>query len=126
MTGRQHDLGVLTEATSRVLHMSMLAMMRYIEPSIGFLCFLWVTIAAPLAGSGLRTWQAKIEALLGLSGMSFFGLILYLRWSARTNFFSGKGFLAGMVFGLFVSLWLEGSWNVFKKFAKKSQDHIGE
>ena len=104
----------------------MLEMMRYIEPSIGFLCSLWVAIAAPLAGSGLRTWQSKIEVLLGLSGMSFFGLVLYLRWSSRTNFFSEKGFLAGMAFGLFVSLWLEGSWNLFKKFAKKSQDRSGE
>src|SRR5436309_2533108 len=96
--------------------------MRYLEPSIGLLCFLWLTIGALLAGRGFRKWQPKAEALMGLSGMSFCGLILFLRWSPQTTaFYLEKGFLAGMTIGIFVTLWLEGSWNVLKKFGKRGQ-----
>ena len=59
---------------------------------------------------------------MGLCGMSFCGLVLCLRWSSQTNqHFVEKGTLAGMTFGIFVTLWLEGSWNVLKKLRKRDQ-----
>jgi hypothetical protein len=94
--------------------------MRYLEPSIGLLCFLWITIGALLAGRGTRNWQLKAQALMGLSGMSFFGLVLYVRWSPRGNvFYTGRGLLGGIVLGIFVTLFLEGSWNPLKRYRKK-------
>jgi hypothetical protein len=93
--------------------------MRYILPSVGLISFLWLTIGALLAGRDLRTWQVKAEALMGLCGMSFCGLVLCLRWSSQSNqLYMEKGTLAGMTFGIFVTLWLEGSWNLLKKFRK--------
>lgn len=90
--------------------------MRFIAPSIGLLCFLWSMIATALKSRSLRNWQLKAEALMGLSGMSFCGLILYLRLFPQINAHNlEKGLLAGMTFGVFVTLWLEGSWNLLKK-----------
>jgi len=52
--------------------------------------------------------------------MSFCGLILYLRWSTQINAHNlEKGLLAGVTFGVFATLWLEGSWNPVKKFRKQ-------
>jgi hypothetical protein len=100
--------------------------MRYLEPLIGFLAFLWLSIGSLLAGRRLRDWQQKAQTLLGLTGMSFFGLILYgvvhteeVRNSLHAHAFNlFKTFLAGMSIGIFVTLWLEGSLNVFKKATK--------
>jgi len=98
--------------------------MRFLEPLIGFLAFLWLLIGSLLAGRYLRDWQHKAQSLLGLSGMAFFGLILYgvvrteeARYYARLFSFS-KTFLAGISIGIFVTLWLEGSFNVFKRGTK--------
>jgi len=64
---------------------------------------------------------------MGLSGMSFCGLTLYLRWSSQTNaHYSEKGLLAGVTFGIFVTLWLEGSWNVFEIVKRKFRDGRNE
>jgi hypothetical protein len=51
--------------------------MRYIEPLIGLLAFLWFSIGSLLAGRNLRDWRHKAQTLLGLSGRSLFGLMLY-------------------------------------------------
>jgi hypothetical protein len=100
--------------------------MRYFVPAIGLLCFMWLTIGALLAGRGVRTWQLKAEALMGLSGMAFCGLILYLRWSPQSNaHYIEKGLLAGVTFGIFIALWLEGSWNLVKRFGKSGKPRIG-
>jgi hypothetical protein len=97
--------------------------MRYLEPSIGFLCFLWLTVAAMWAAKRFRTWQAKAESLMGLSGMSFFGLVTYGRWTSRPahEFLGEEGLLAGIIIGIFVILWLEGSWNLLKRFRSRHE-----
>ena len=60
--------------------------------------------------------------LMGLSGMAFCGLILYLRWSLQSNgHYLEEGALAGVTFGIFVALWLEGSWNLLKRFGKSGK-----
>jgi hypothetical protein len=100
--------------------------MWYLEPLIGLLCFLWLMIGALLASRGSPNWQPKGEAFLGLSGTLFCGLVLYLRLSSRANaFYIEKGFLAGMTIGIFVTLWLEGSWNLLKKLGKRRQPDAG-
>jgi hypothetical protein len=87
--------------------------MRYLEPLVGFLAFLWLSIGSLLSARGIRDWQQKAQILLGLSGMSLFGLILYERYSLSTHaFYSLKALLAGIAIGIFVTLWLEGSLNV--------------
>lgn len=92
--------------------------MRYVEPLVGFLAFLWVSIGSLLANRRLRDWRHKAQMLLGLAGMSLFGLILYteqIRYSAPVHgFYFAKGTLAGMSIGIFATLWLEGSLNPFK------------
>jgi hypothetical protein len=101
--------------------------MRYLGPVIALLCFLWYTIGALLEGRGLRNWQTKAEVLEGLSGMSFCGLVIY-RWSSRMSIlkFAGlEGFLVGITLGIFVTLWLEGSANILKKYWKRGQPGAG-
>jgi hypothetical protein len=94
--------------------------MRYIEPLIGFLAFLWLLTASVVADRSLREWQHKAEALLGLSGMALFGLILYEAvYVGEVRhprvFIWCKALLGGISIGIFVTLWMEGSLNVFKK-----------
>lgn len=100
---------------------------RYLEPLIGFLCFLWLTVAAMWAAKRFRTWQAKAESLMGLSGMSFCGLVAYRRWTSRPahEFLREEGLLVGIIVGIFVILWLEGSWNLLKRFGKRSRHEHG-
>jgi hypothetical protein len=101
--------------------------MRYFEPLIGILACLWFFVASLLAGRSHRDWQHKAQALLGLFGILLFGLMLYeevhtgsvrylrlLSWS--------KAFLAGLLLGMFVTLWLEGSLNLVNEFRRRSRD----
>jgi hypothetical protein len=102
--------------------------MRYLEPLIGFLAFLWFLIACLLQGRGLRDWQHRAQALLGLSGMSLFGLILYGMVHAEQSTYSfraPKMLLGGIAIGIFVTLWLEGSMNILKKAGKRGQSASG-
>jgi hypothetical protein len=95
----------------------MLNALRYLVPLIGVLCFLWFSTASLYPKGSFR----KAEMLFGLCGMAYFGSILYgvsrshdprafvpheLRW-VRT-------LLAGVTFGIFVTLVLEGSFRPFK------------
>ena len=94
--------------------------LQYIGPAIGLLAFVWFAVGSLFSGRSLRDWQQKAQMLLGLSGMSFFGLLLYevaqLRSSALTHALHlARIFLGGMAFGIFVTLCLEGSLNVFKR-----------
>lgn len=79
----------------------------------------WFSVGSLFSGRNLRDWQQKAQMLLGLSGMSFFGLLLYevaqLRSSALTHALHlARIFCGGMALGIFVTLCLEGSINVFK------------
>src|SRR5260370_30867344 len=99
--------------------------MRYLEPLVGFLAFLWFSIAALLAGRGLRDWQQKAQILLGLSGMSLFGLILYGQYSLGPHaFYFLKALLGGIVIGIFVTLWLEGSLNILTGLNKRIKPSV--
>jgi len=83
--------------------------MRYIEPIIGILAFLWVLLAAILP-KGRRSWQQSAEIVMALAGMALFGLVLYGRFAGSVRLFVFvKGLLAGISIGVFVTLWLEGS-----------------
>ena len=96
--------------------------MRYLEPVIGCLAFLWFLIGSLLAGRGRRDWQRKAEALLGLCGMSFFGVILYEELHPHSPLARilqlFRHYLTGIAIGIVITLWLEGSFNVFKKATK--------
>lgn len=97
--------------------------MQYLALLIGLLALLWFSIGALFSGRSLRDWQQKAQLLFGISGMSFFGLFLYamarseeLRSSALSHALHlARIFFGGMSTGIFVTLWLEGSANVFKK-----------
>ena len=101
----------------------MLNALRYLEPLIGLLCFLWFSLASLylyLKGS-IRERQRKAEMLLGLCGMSFCGLRLY--GVARGNLHDlrlARVFLAGATIGIFVTLVFQGSFNPFKNRGGKS------
>jgi len=93
--------------------------MRYLEPLIGFLACLWFLMGTLLEGKSLRVWQQKAQALLGLSGILFFGFLLYdasqeghVRYLRLFSW--SKAFLAGVSIGIFITLWLEGSLNLLK------------
>lgn len=90
------------------------------EVLIGFLAFLWYSIGSLLADRGHRDWRRKAETLLGVSGMSLFGLILYteeVRHSLPAHgFYVVKGSLAGISIGIFITLWLEGSLNLIRRW----------
>lgn len=93
--------------------------MRYIEPLLGVLAFLWFFLGSLLARNRLRDWRHTSQVLLGLSGMSLFGLMLYeAAHTAELRHVRiivwAKAFLAGISIGIFVTLWLEGSLNLFK------------
>lgn len=93
--------------------------MRHLAPWIGLLAFLLASIG--LLSAGLRDWRHKAQILLGLCGTSAFGLDLYDRalrrqvgYRLRNYALSDLKFmLAGILVGIFVTLWLEGSLNVF-------------
>lgn len=101
--------------------------MRDLAPWIMLLAFLTVSIGSLLAG--LKGWHNKAQILLGLCGASAFGLDLYDRALRRQvgyplhNYALSdlKFMLAGILVGIFVTLWLEGSLNVFT-FLKERQN----
>ena len=97
--------------------------MQYLEPVIGFLAFLGLLIGSLLAGRFRRKWQCRAEACLALSGMSFFGLILYelVHTEVRYSFRIPKALLGGIAIGICLSLWLEGSYNVVRRLREKGQ-----
>ncbi len=77
--------------------------MRYIEPIIGILAFLWVLLAAILP-KGRRSWQQSAEIVMALAGMALFGLVLYGRFAGSVRLFVFvKGLLAGISIGVFVT-----------------------
>ena len=97
--------------------------MRYLEPLIGFLASLWFLIASLLAARSRRGWQQKAEILLGISGISGFGLILYGQYSLRTHaLYSLKALLGGISIGIFVTLWLEGSLNLLTRLKSRAHE----
>ena len=100
----------------------MLNTLRYLLPLIGVLCFLWISLASLYPKGSLRKeWQHKAEMLLGLCGMAFLGLRLY--GVARHNLHDLRfirGSLAGLTLGIFVTLFLEGSFRPFKSWGGKS------
>lgn len=94
----------------------MLNALRYLVPLVGVLGFLGLSMASLYPKPRLREWQHKAEMLLGLFGMAFFGLFLY--GVARRNLHYWRftrGFLGGVVVGIFVTLLLEGSFRPFKR-----------
>ena len=96
----------------------MLNALRYLVPLMGVLGGLWLSIASLYPRWSLREWQRKAEMLLGLSGMAFFGLLLY--GTARSQeprpslliheLRLLRELLAGVFLGIFVTLFLEGSF----------------
>lgn len=99
--------------------------MRYLEPLVGILCSVLFLIGALVGGRG---WQRRAEVLLGLSGMSMFGLILYGVVDTEVHYFPWslvKQLLAGVSIGIFVTLWLEGSANVFKRCRRRRNPRNG-
>ena len=94
--------------------------MRYIEPLLGFLAFLWFLMASLLAFRRHRDWRGKAQILLGLCGLAFFGLILNGRFPSRTHIFERtferlETLFAGISLGVFVTLWLEGCLNILAR-----------
>jgi len=51
--------------------------MQFLLPSIGLFAFILILTAALAAGRRRRSWQHKAEALLGISGILFFALLLW-------------------------------------------------
>jgi|SRR5579859_3666252 len=93
--------------------------MRYVEPLVGLLAFLWFLAGSLLVARRHGTWQEKAQILLGLCGTILFALILYGE-QPRTHEFKGlKMLLAGMTNGIFVTLWLEGSLNVLTRLKSR-------
>jgi len=90
--------------------------MKYVEALLGLLAFLWFSVTSfAVDPGGRRRWQRSAQILLGLSGMAFFGLILYSRCSVGAKAFTSlKAALAGVSIGIFIALWIEGSMNPLK------------
>jgi len=94
---------------------------------IGLLAFLGVLVGSLFSGRGVRDWQRKAQTLLGLSGMLFFGSLLYgVAYGVERppsvlihELRLARAFLVGISLGIFVTLWLEGWFNPLKK-------HVGD
>ena len=94
--------------------------MRYVEPLVGFIAFLWFLIGSLLAARNPLDWRPKAQILLGFSGAALFGLILYERYTLGIHaFVSLKALLAGIAIGIFVTLWLEGSLDVLNRLKRR-------
>jgi hypothetical protein len=100
--------------------------MKYVEPVLGLLAFLWFSVTAfAVAPNGRRGWQRSAQIVLGLSGMAFFGLALYGRYFLGPKTFTSlKAVLAGVSIGIFIALWIEGSMNPWR--ARKPTENGGK
>jgi len=81
--------------------------MRYIEPIIGILRFLWVLLAAILP-KGRRSWQQSAEIVMALAGMALFGLVLYVDSRIRQAIRFREGSSGGDLHRRICHVWLEG------------------
>jgi len=98
------------------------SIVQYVLPSLGLLAFLLFLTATLLDGRRHPNWQHRAEALFGISGMFFFVLVL-VHNHARTPLYLDplrlvRVFLAGASVGIFLTLWLEGSFQRWKKRTK--------
>jgi hypothetical protein len=104
------------------MHYLLPLIVQYGLPSIGLLAFLLFLTATLVDGRRHPTWQHRAEALLGLSGTLFCVLVL-VHNHARTPLYLDplslvRAFLAGASVGIFLTLWLEGSYKPWKKRTK--------
>ena len=96
--------------------------MQYVVPSVGLLAFLLFLTATLLDSRQHPNWQHRAEALLAISGIIFCVLVL-VHIHAGTPLLMDplrmvRAFLAGASVGIFLTLWLEGSFKFWKKRTK--------
>ena len=100
----------------------MMIAVQIVVPLIGLLAFLCF-LATLFSEREVRDWQRKAKKLLGLSGVLFCGSLLYgVAYGAERRpsvliheLRLARAFLVGILLGIFVTLWLEGSLNPLKK-----------
>ena len=102
--------------------------MKYAEPLIGFLGFLWFSLNSLTRPENRGTWQLKASALCGVAGMAFFALVVYSRHvhGAHPVVALVRTILGGVTLGTFITLWLEGSADFFRKNQKTTRHDPGE
>lgn len=96
--------------------------MQYVLPSVGLLAFLLFLTATLFDRRRHPSWQHRAEALLGISGI-FFSVLVLMRIHGGTPLLMDplrlvRAFLAGACVGIFLTLWLEGSFKPWKKKTK--------
>jgi hypothetical protein len=95
---------------------------RFVAPSVGALCFIWMAVEALLTWRESRVWQAKAKFLMSLCGISVCGLFVYTRLAGHAGgLYYIKGVLSGMTLGMFIVLWMEGTIPWFGKLRRSAR-----
>jgi hypothetical protein len=102
--------------------------MRYANLLIVFLGCLYLTLSSLFPRRNRRDWRQRATAVSGILGMFYAGLSLFgMRYVEEpqtqciAGFFVTKGLLGGVSSGILLSLWMEGSLNLFKLLRRQTR-----